>query len=147
MAHQPYHAMRMAWLMLWIWLSDDEVPVPCLHLLLLTLHPLAAVIMKFPFRSFHPVLVWFRATVMLRFLFHALCFLVPPPFPVHLFAFHLACRRVAVANALLAMLKLDLRLLFTALHEEYPVLDIGTIVCPGIETLVNLTNFSLFWVG
>jgi hypothetical protein len=85
--------------------------------LLLTLQPphLQTVMMKFPFRGFHPVLVWFRSTVMLRFLFHALCFLVPPPFPVHLFAFHLACRLVAVADALLAMLKLDLRLLFTAL--------------------------------
>jgi hypothetical protein len=61
------------------------MPLPSADLLLV-LWPshLQTVMTKFPFRIFQPVLLWFRVIVMLRLLFLALCFLVPPPLPVPL---------------------------------------------------------------
>jgi hypothetical protein len=69
--------------------SDGEVPIAFLHVLLppgnllLMLRPprLQTVMTKFPFRVFHTALLWFRVMVM-RSLFHTLCFLVSPPLPV-----------------------------------------------------------------
>jgi hypothetical protein len=68
--------------------SDDEVPIPCLHvtslvhLLVLLLPCLPTVIMKFLFHGSHNVLLWFHVMVMLRF--HScspafLAFAPPPP--------------------------------------------------------------------
>jgi hypothetical protein len=54
----------------------------------------------------------FCLIVMMRFLFRVLCFLVPPPLPVPWFAPALPQRLVAVANALLGMVNIDLLLLF-----------------------------------
>jgi hypothetical protein len=81
--------------------------------LLLMLQPprLQIVKMNFPFRLFHPVLLWFRVLVVMRFLFRVLCFLVPPPLSVPLFPFVRPCTLVAVADALLVMVNIDLRLL------------------------------------
>jgi hypothetical protein len=70
--------------------------------LLLVLPPphLHTVMMKF---LFLPVLLWFGVIVMMRFLFHVLCFLVPPPLPVPLFVLPLGL----VADALLGMGNID----------------------------------------
>jgi hypothetical protein len=61
-------------------ISDDGVPIPRLHVTCpLTLLPvlllprLPTVMMKFPFRIFHTVLLWFRVMVKLRFLSRTLC--------------------------------------------------------------------------
>jgi hypothetical protein len=35
---------------------------------------LQTVMIKFPCHVFHPILLWFRVIVMMRFLFHVLCF-------------------------------------------------------------------------
>jgi hypothetical protein len=72
---------------------------------------LQIVMMKFTFRVFHPVLLWFRVIVMSRFLFRAQCFLDPPPLPVPLFAPALPRRLMAVTDALLGMVNIDLLLL------------------------------------
>jgi hypothetical protein len=47
----------------------------------------------------------------MRFLFHVLCFLIPPPLPVPCFALALPRRLVAVANAFLGVVNIDLLLL------------------------------------
>jgi hypothetical protein len=79
---------------------------------MLLLPCLPAVMMKSPIRVSHTVLLWFRVMVMLRFLSCALVFLAfPHPSPLLLFALHLPCRLVAVANALSGMLYSDLLLL------------------------------------
>jgi hypothetical protein len=58
---------------------------------------------KFPFHPLHPNLFWVCIT---RFIFSALCFLVPPlPTP------SLPNRHVAMADALLGMVKIELLLL------------------------------------
>jgi hypothetical protein len=66
--------------------SDDEVPTPCLyvpfppqpsdHAVATFLAGTAAtvLILRFP-----PILLWFRVTLMLRFLFRVLHFLAFPP--------------------------------------------------------------------
>jgi hypothetical protein len=59
----------------------------------------------------HRVLLWFRVIVMTRFLFRVLCFLIPPPLPASLFTLALPRRLVAVADALLGMVDIDLLLL------------------------------------
>jgi hypothetical protein len=76
---------------------------------------LQTVMMKFPFRVVHPVLLWFRVKVMMRFVFRALRFLVPPPLLVPSFA--LPCR--PVADALLDVVKFDFLILLlpSCLHN------------------------------
>jgi hypothetical protein len=64
--------------------------------------------MKFPCCVFHPALLWCCVIVMMKFFFHALCFLVPPPLPIPLFAVSLPRWLVAVAIALLSMISIDL---------------------------------------
>jgi hypothetical protein len=54
----------------------------------------------------------------MRFLFHSLGFLVPPPFPDPLFALALPRRHVAMASALLGMVNIDLLLLLLLLLDE-----------------------------
>jgi hypothetical protein len=61
--------------------------------------------------SADPFLLWFHVILMMRFLLHVLCFLVPPPFPVPLFALTLPHRLEAMADALLGMCNIDLLLL------------------------------------
>jgi hypothetical protein len=70
--------------------------------------------MKFPCCVFHPALLWCCVIVMMKFFFHALCFLVPSPLPVPLFALSLPSRLVAVADALLGMVYIDLVFLLLA---------------------------------
>jgi hypothetical protein len=72
---------------------------------------------KFPFHAFHPFLPCLCAIEIMRFLFHALCFLVFPPRPVPLTALDLPCRLVAVADALLAMTNIDLLLFLPAIQK------------------------------
>jgi hypothetical protein len=99
--------------------SNDEVPIPCLHVpspqrpsARAAATSLADSALKFLFHIFHPVLLWFRVIVMMRFLFHVLCFLVPPPPPVPLFALALPRRLVDVADGLLGMVHIDFFLFF-----------------------------------
>jgi hypothetical protein len=63
-----------------------------------------------PLLVFHPVLLWFRVIVMMTLLFQALCLIVFLLLPVPLFALDLPCRLVAVADALLGMVTIDLLL-------------------------------------
>jgi hypothetical protein len=56
--------------------------------------PWQTVLLKFPFRGFHLFVLWFRVTVMMRFVFSALRFLVLPHAPIPL---------IAVADALLSI--------------------------------------------
>jgi hypothetical protein len=74
--------------------------------LLLMLQPprLQTVLMKFPFCVLNPVLLWLHVIVIMRFVFHALCFLIPPPLPIPLFALALPRSLVAVADAVWAWL-------------------------------------------
>jgi hypothetical protein len=83
---------------------------------MLLLPCLPTVMMKFPFRASHTVLLWFRVMVMLRFLFRAPVFLAfrPPP-PLQLFALNLPCRLAAAANALSSMVNSNLLLLLHTL--------------------------------
>jgi hypothetical protein len=60
---------------------------------------LLTVMMTFSFPVFHSVLLWFCVTVMMRFLFCPLFFLVSPPLPIPLFALTLHCSLMAVAYA------------------------------------------------
>jgi hypothetical protein len=77
-------------------------PLSLLPMLLLPCLP--TVMMTFPFRVSHTVLLWFRVMVMLRFLSHALVLLaVPPPPPLLLFALSLPRRLAAAADALSVM--------------------------------------------
>jgi hypothetical protein len=73
----------------------------------LTLEPsiLRTVMMKSPFRILYPILLWFHVIVLMRLFFCVLCFLVPPPLPIPLFA--LPCRLLAVADALLGMVNIN----------------------------------------
>jgi hypothetical protein len=71
-------------------------------------HPKQTVVLKFPFRVFHLLLLWFWVTAMMRFLFRVLRFLVFPPLPFLFFALDLPCR--LVADALLGMVDIDLHL-------------------------------------
>jgi hypothetical protein len=64
---------------------------------------------KVPFRVFHPILLWFLVIVMMGFVSHVPCFLVPPPLRVPLFA--LTRRLVAEADALLGNMDFVLFLL------------------------------------
>jgi hypothetical protein len=81
---------------------------------MLRLPHLQAVMIKFPFRNFHPVLVWFRVSVMSRFLFDSLCFLFFPLLPVPLFDLDLP--RKLVGDATLGMFNIDLLLLLLLWH-------------------------------
>jgi hypothetical protein len=54
---------------------------------------LQTVMVKF---QFQPALLWFHVIVMMRFLCHGLCFLVPPPLPVPLLALGLVYSRIQV---------------------------------------------------
>jgi hypothetical protein len=102
--------------------SDDEVPIPHLHVLLhgdllLLLQPcyLQPALIKIPFRSFHPVLLWFRDMVMRRLLSSAQYLLAfPPSLPLPLFTLDLPRRLAALADALSGMVNLDLLLLSQA---------------------------------
>jgi hypothetical protein len=68
--------------------------------------------MKFPFSVSHNALLWFRVTVMLRFISLAPVFLaLPPPSPLVLFALNMPCRLEAAADALLGSFTSDLLLL------------------------------------
>jgi hypothetical protein len=51
---------------------------PNYFLIMLPPPPWQAVLLKFPFRGFHLFVLWFRVTVMTRFVFSALRFLVFP---------------------------------------------------------------------
>jgi hypothetical protein len=67
------------------------LPLPCLP----------TVMIKFPFRASHTVLLWFRVMVTLRVLPHVPVFLaLPPPFPLLFSALNLPHKLVAVADAL-----------------------------------------------
>jgi hypothetical protein len=61
--------------------------------------------------SADPFLLWFHVILMMRFLLRVLCFLVPPPFSVPLFALTLPHRLEAMADAVLGMFNIDLLLL------------------------------------
>jgi hypothetical protein len=69
---------------------------------------LQTVMKKFLVSAFHSVVLLYRVIVMMRFVFHVLCFLVPPPLSVPLFALALPHRLVAVADALFGMVTVDL---------------------------------------
>jgi hypothetical protein len=98
-------------------------PLGLLPMLLLPCLP--TVMMKFPFRASHTVLLWFRVMVMLRFLSRAPVFLAfPPPPPLLLFALNLPCRLAAAADALSSMVNSNLLLLL--LH---------TLVAAVVETI------------
>jgi hypothetical protein len=56
----------------------------------------------------NPVMFWFRVTVLMRFSFRGLCFLVPPPLPAPLLAPALPCRLVDMVDILVGMVNLDL---------------------------------------
>jgi hypothetical protein len=84
-------------------------------LLFLQVHHLQTVPMKFPFGVFHPVLLWFRVIVMMRFQSHTQDFLVfPPSLPLPLFALNLPRRLAAIADAFLGMVNIDWLLLVLA---------------------------------
>jgi hypothetical protein len=71
---------------------------------MLPLPRLPTVMMKFPFRVSHTVLLWFRVMVMLRFLSCTpVFFAFPPPPPLLLFALNLPCRLAAAVDALSGM--------------------------------------------
>jgi hypothetical protein len=84
---------------------------------LLMLQPprLQTVMMKFPFHVSHPVLPWFSAIEMTRI------FSAPSAslFVLHFFALHLLHRLVAVADALLGMVNIDLHLLLLFAEVHY----------------------------
>jgi hypothetical protein len=63
----------------------------------------ARVVMKFPFRAFHPILLWFCVLVM--FFFGTLCFLVRPPLPILLIT--LVLTRRLVADTLLGVININ----------------------------------------
>jgi hypothetical protein len=95
--------------------------------------------------------------VMMSFLF---CSLVPPPLPVPLFALVLPCSLVAVADALLGMVDIDLLLLLLLLLLPPPppydwlavmahnIVGVGnSLACPGssrthIATASSLAHFK-----
>jgi hypothetical protein len=88
--------------------------LPLLSLLPMLLIPrLLTVMMKFPFRVSHRVLLWFRVMVFLRFLSSAPVFLAFPASPLLLlFAFNLPYRLAGAADALSGMVNSDLLLFF-----------------------------------
>jgi hypothetical protein len=98
--------------------NDNEVPIPYLHvpsphelsnhLLMLLPTSLQTVMKRFLVSAFSSVVLLSRVIVMMRFVFHVLCFLVPPPLPVPLFALALPHRLVAMADALFGMVTVDL---------------------------------------
>jgi hypothetical protein len=96
-------------------IGDVEVLIPYLHAPS-PQQPSAAVASladsdkEVPLLVFHPVLLWFRVTVMMRLLFTALCLIVFLLLSVPVFALDLPCRLVAVADALLDMITIDLLL-------------------------------------
>jgi hypothetical protein len=85
---------------------------------MLLLPRLPTVMMTFPFRVSHTILLWFRVMVMLRFLSYALVLLaVPPPPPLLSFALSLPRRLAAAADALSGMVNTDLLLLLIQPHS------------------------------
>jgi hypothetical protein len=90
-------------------------------LLLVPLPPrLQIEMMTFPVCIFQSALLWFCVNVMKRFLLRAPLLPFPHPLPVPFFAPRLPCRLVAVADALLGMINIDLRLLFLLLLPRFP---------------------------
>jgi hypothetical protein len=82
---------------------------------MLLLPRLPTLMMKFPFRVSHTVLLWFRVMVMLRFLSHAPVFLASP---LPLFALNLPCRLAAATDALFGMVNSDLLLLLLLMSNS-----------------------------
>jgi hypothetical protein len=106
-------------------ISDDEVPIPLLHVTSLP-QPSAHAAAPSPADSDDnvPILCFSHRTAlvscmaMLRFLFRAPVFLAfPPPPPLLLFALNLPCRLAAAANALLGMVNSEL---LPLLHPHPP---------------------------
>jgi hypothetical protein len=97
-----------------VWYSqpmrDDGVPTPRLHVA----SPLPTVMVKFPFRVSHTVMLWFHVMVMLTFLSHAPVFLAFPPLLV-LSALNLPCRLAALSG----MVHSDLLLLLLTLRPSH----------------------------
>jgi hypothetical protein len=91
---------------------------------------LKAVVIKFPFRVFQPVLLWFRVIVMMRFLFRVLCFRVPLALPFPLFALPLPHRLVALASALLGMVNIDLLLHLLVLQIDASESTFDILIAP-----------------
>jgi hypothetical protein len=79
---------------------------------MLLLPCLPIVMIKFPFRVSHTVLLWFRVMVMPRLLSRATLFLTfPPPPPLLFFALDRPCMLAAAADALLGVNNSDLLVL------------------------------------
>jgi hypothetical protein len=92
------------------------MPLPPLNLLL---PRLLTVMMKFPLRVFHTILLWFRVVVLLRFLSCTPVFLAFPPPSLLLFALNMPCRLAAAADALSSMVNSDLLLLLLHARASY----------------------------
>jgi hypothetical protein len=96
--------------------------------------------MRFPFCVFHRVLLWFHAIVMMRFVFHTLCFLIPPPLHVPLFV--LILPRLAVV-ALSDMVNIKLNLLFV-FYDMCSMLASGIVACNArmLKALLSSAHMS-----
>jgi hypothetical protein len=93
-------------------------PLCILPMLLLPRLPTEGI--TFPFHVSHTVLLWFRVTVMLRFLSLTKALLAfPPSRPLLLFALNLPCTLAAAADALLGMVNSDVLLLLVGHAWSY----------------------------
>jgi hypothetical protein len=116
--------------------SDDEVPVPCLQALppypMLQLTHLPKAMVKFPFRVFHTIMLWFlcdnddAALIPLPRLSRVDSFTSP------LFVLALNLPRRPAAGALLGMGNIDLLLLLAFPPRQQDVTQDGTYRSPSV---------------